>query len=75
MNTENSKTNKPHNFRLTLAHKRNLKDRNKNNKNVVLDNLSIYYKRKNIKSAYNNNIFKTSFPTTLFEKFEIILSI
>ena len=26
-------------------------------------NLSIYYTRKNIKSAYNNNKFKTSVPT------------
>ena len=30
MNTENSKTNEPHRFRLTLADKPNLKDVNKN---------------------------------------------
>ena len=40
MNTENSKTNKSHIFRLTLADKLNLKDPNKN---VALANLSIYY--------------------------------
>ena len=40
MNTENSKTNKSHIFRLTLADKLNLKDPNKN---VALVNLSIYY--------------------------------
>ena len=30
MITENSKTNKPHRFRLDLAHKRNLKNPKKN---------------------------------------------
>ena len=40
MNTENSKTNEPHEFRLTIAYKLNLKDRNKN---MALANLSIYY--------------------------------
>ena len=39
MNTENSNTNKPHRFRLTLAVDLNLKDPNKN---MVLANLSIY---------------------------------
>ena len=60
MNTKNSKTNKPHRFRLTLADKRNLKDPNKN---MALANLSIYYTRKNIKFAYSNNKFKISAPT------------
>ena len=60
MNTENSKTNEPHKFRLTLADKLNLKDPNKK---IALVNLSIYYIRKNIKSAYNNNKFKISAPT------------
>ena len=60
MNTENSKTNEPHKFRLTLADKSNLKDPNKN---TALANLSIYCTWKNIKSAYNNNIFKISPPT------------
>ena len=60
MNTENSKTNKTHRFRLSLADKRNLKNRNKN---IALGNLSIYYTWKNIKSAYNNSTFKISAPT------------
>ena len=60
MNTENSKTNEPHKFRLILADKLNLKDPNKN---IALANLSIYYIWKNIKSEYNNNKFKISAPT------------
>ena len=60
MNTENSKTNKTHRFRLSLADKLNLKNRNKN---IALGNLSIYYRWKNIKSAYNNNRSKISAPT------------
>ena len=40
MNTENSKTNERHRFRLTLADKLNLKD---HNNNVVLANLIIHY--------------------------------
>ena len=59
MNTENSKTNEPHKFRLSLSDKFNLKNRNKN---IALGNLSIYYTWKNIKSAYNNNKFKISAP-------------
>ena len=60
MNSENSKTNEPHRFRLSLADKLNLKNPNKN---MALANLSIYYTWKNIKSAYNNNKFKISAPT------------
>ena len=60
MNTENSKTNEPHRFRLSLADKLNLKNPNKN---IALGNLSIYYTWKNIKSAYSNNKFKISAPT------------
>ena len=59
MNTENSKTNEPHRFRLSLADKLNLKNLNKN---IALGNLSIYYTWKNIKSTYNNNKFKISAP-------------
>ena len=51
MNTENSKTNEPHKFRLSLSDKLNLKNPNKN---IALGNLSIYQTWKNIKSAYNN---------------------
>ena len=60
MNTENSKTNEPHRFRLLLADKINLKDPSKN---VALANLNICYTWKNIKSACNNNTFKLSAPT------------
>ena len=56
MNTENSKTNEPHRFKLDLT------DKNPN-KNMALANLSIYYTWKNIKSEYKNNKFKTSVPT------------
>ena len=56
MNTENSKTNEPQRFRLSLADK--LKQ-----KNTSLGTLSIYYTWNNIKSAYNNNKFKISAPT------------
>ena len=60
MNTENSKTNEHHRFRLTLADKLNLNDPNKN---MVLANLSIYYTWRNIKSACDNNKFKISAST------------
>ena len=59
MNTENSKTNEPHRFKLDLTDKLNLKNPNKN---MALANLSIYYTWKNIKSEYNNNEFKISPP-------------
>ena len=60
MNTENSRTNEPHRFKLDLTDKLNLKNPNKN---MALTNLSIYYTWKNIKSEYNNNKFKISGPT------------
>ena len=60
VNTENSKTNEPHRFRLNLADKLNLKN---SNKNMALADLRIYYTWKNIKSEYNNNTFKISAPT------------
>ena len=60
INTENSKTNEPHRFKLNLTDKRNLKNPNKN---LALANLSIYYTWKNIKSEYENNKFKISAPT------------
>ena len=60
MNTENSKTNEPHRFKLDLADKLNLKNQNKN---MALANLSIYHTWKNIKSEYNNNKFEISAPT------------
>ena len=42
MNTENSKTNEPHRFRLTLADKLNLEGPNKNTV-LELAKFSIYY--------------------------------
>ena len=60
MNTENSKTNEPHKFRLSLSDKFNLKNPNKN---IALGYLSICYTWKNIKSACNNNKLKISAPT------------
>ena len=59
MNTENSKTNEPHRFKLDLTDELNLKNPNKN---MALANLSIYYTWKNIKSEYKNK-FKISAPT------------
>ena len=59
MNTENSKKNKPHGFKLDLTGKLNLKNPNKD---MALANLSIYYTWKNIKPKYNNNKFKISVP-------------
>ena len=60
MNTENSKTNEPHRFKLDLADKLNLKNPKMN---IVLVNLSIYYTLKNIKTEYNNKKIKISTPT------------
>ena len=57
MNTENSKTNESHRYRLDLTDKRNLKNYKKN---MALANLSINYTWKNIKSEYNNNKCKIS---------------
>ena len=60
MNTENSKTNELHRFKLGLTDKLNLKN---GNKNMTLAHLSIYYTWKNINSEYKNNNFKISAPT------------
>ena len=56
MNTENSKTNESHRFKLDLADKRNLKNPEKN---MALVNSSIYCTWKNIKQEYKNIKFKT----------------
>ena len=56
-NTENSKRNEPHRFRIDLTDKHNIKNLEKN---MALANLSIYYTWKNIKTEYNNNKFKIS---------------
>ena len=63
MNIENSKTSKPHRFKLDLTDKLYLENPNKN---MALANLSIYYNWKNIKSKYNNkfNIFAPTWNDT-----------
>ena len=61
MNSENSKTSKPHILKLKLTSKLDLR---LGEKVIVLSNLIIYYTWKNIKSSYNNNNkFKISSPT------------
>ena len=60
MNSENSKTLKPHVLILTFTNKFDLRI---GKKVIALSNLSIYCTWKNIKSSYNNNKFKTSAPT------------
>ena len=67
MNSENSKTSKPHVLILKLTGKSNLEI---GGKIISLSNLSIYYTWKNIKSSYNNNKFKISAPTRN-DKFEL----
>ena len=67
LNTENSKTNEPHKFRLSLSDKLDLKNPNKN---IALGNLSIYYTWKSIKPTCNNNKFKIS-PLTWNDTFDL----
>ena len=60
MNSEKSRTPKPHILILKLTNKFDLRI----GKNVIaVSNLSIYYTWKNIKSSYNNHKFKISAPT------------
>ena len=67
MNSENSKTPKPHVLILKLTNKLDLRI---GEKIIALSNLSIYYMWKNIKSSYNNKKFKISAPTWN-KKFEL----
>ena len=67
MNSENSKTPKPHILTLKLTSKLDLII---GEKVIVLSNLSIYYTCGNIKSSYNNNKFNISAPTWS-DKFEL----
>ena len=67
MNSENSKTPKPHVLVLKLTNKLDLRI---GKKVIALSNLSIYYTWKNIKSSYNNNKFKIS-ARTWNDKFEL----
>ena len=66
MNSENSKTSKPHVLILKLTNKLDLRI---GEKTIAISNLTIYYTWKNIKSSYNNNEFKISVPTWK-DKFE-----
>ena len=67
VNSEKSKTSKPHVLTLKLTSKLDLRI---GGKVIVLSNLSIYYIWKNIKSSYNNSKFKISAPTWN-DKFEV----
>ena len=69
MNTGNSKTNEFNKFIYQFTGKLSLKARN--NKNIVLVNLSIYYIWKNIKSEYDNNKSKVS-PPNWNDEFDLI---
>ena len=60
MNSENSKTSKPHVLKLKLRNKLDLR---LGEKVIALSDLSIYYTWRNIKSSYNNNKLKISAPT------------
>ena len=60
MNSENSKTSKPHVLLLKLTDKLDLR---LDKKVIAISNLSIYYTWKNIKDTYNNKKFKISAPT------------
>ena len=64
MNSENSKTSKPH---VSITDKLILR---RGEKSIAISNLSIYYTWKNIKSTYNDNRFKVSAPTWN-DKFEL----
>ena len=66
MNSEKSKTSKPHVLILKLTNKLDLRI---GEKTITLSNLSIYYKWINTKSSYNNK-FKISTPTWN-DKFEL----
>ena len=68
MNSENSKTSKPHVLILKLTNKLDLRI---GEKIIALSNLSIYYTWKNIKSSYNNNKFKI-YASTWNDKFELL---
>ena len=67
INSENSRTLKPHILTLKLLNKLDLRF---GEKVIALSNLSIYYNRKNIKSSYNNNKFKIS-ASTWNDEFEL----
>ena len=67
INMKNSKTNKPHEFFLTLSQRLNLRS---SNKHVALQNLSIYYTWKNIRKQYKSNKVKL-IASTWNDEFEL----
>ena len=67
MNSENSKISKPHVLIFKLSNELDLR---MDERVIALSNLNMYYTWKNIKSSYNNNIFKISAPTWN-DKFEL----
>ena len=67
MNSENSKTSKPHVLLLKLTGKLALRI---GEKIIALSNLIIYYTWKNIKNLYNNNKFTIS-ALAWNDKFEL----
>ena len=67
MNSEKSKTSKPHVLTMKLTNKSDLR---LGEQVIALSNLSIYYAWRNIKSSQNNNKFKISGPTWS-HKFEL----
>ena len=67
LNSENSKTSKPHVLILKLTNKLDLR---LGEKVIALSNLTIYYTLRKIKSSYNNNKFKIS-ASTRNDKFEL----
>ena len=71
MNSENSKTSEPHVLILKLTNKLDLRI---DEKYIALSNLSIYYKWKNVKSAYNNNKFNIT-PLTWNDEFELLMEL
>ena len=60
MNSESSKTFKPHVLILKLTDKLDLR---RGQKSIALSNLIIHYTWKNIKKSCNNNKFEVSAPT------------
>ena len=67
MNSDNSKSSKPHILKLKLTNKLDLR---LGEMVIALSNLSIYYNWTNIKSSYNNNKFKIS-TSTWNDEFEL----
>ena len=60
MNSENSKTSKPHVLTLKFTNKLDLR---LDKKVIAISNLSMYYTWENVKGSYNNNKFKILAPT------------